>query len=182
MDTNKNSIIKLARVVNEEEIEYIIPVMEAKFTVVDEVTGFINWDNEDFDIDLTDERIKKKWDSWVAFKATNSTLIMENLEIIDFVQKTIDENLKATQQAHQAEIELIRKENDERTEKIRKEYQKIQSDLTDKMTEATDLIASLADGVKKDMQTINKSAINMSSLKDDFAEISGMFKSILEAE
>ena len=186
-------LIKLARMVDEEEVEYLIPVMEAKFTVVDEVTGFINWDGEDFDVDLTDERIQSKWNEWVEFKSTNAAKIMATHEVIEYVQRAIEENLKQSQQAHQDEIEAIRsendkrsekvrKENDERTETIRSEYQEVQRDLTAKMSEMTDMVSSLANGVKDDMKSINKSAINMSELKNDFAEITGMFKSILDAE
>ena len=144
--------------------------------------GFINWDGDDFDVDLTDERIQKKWDTWIKFKSDASATIMDNLEIVDFVQKTIDENLKASQQAHTDEIESIRSENDKRTEKIRTEYQTVQKDLTAKMGEMTDMVSSLATGVKDDMKTISSSAINMNALKDDFAQISNMFKEILNAD
>lgn len=185
-------IIKLARMVNGEEIEYIIPVMEAKFTIVDEVSGIVSWDNEDFDVDLTDERIQKKWDEWITAKEDISTKIMESHEIVEYVQKAIDANLKSTNEEHQrqmqeirdennAQTEKIRRENDERTEKIRAEYNETRDSLNTNISNLIDTMGTMVKSVKDDVATVNKTAVDMKKLKKDFGEINEMFQSILEA-
>lgn len=191
--SKSNNIIKLARMTDGKETEFIIPIMEASFRIHDNYKGVITWDKEVFDVNLENEKNKQAWDKWIAKKEELSSKILKSHEIQQYVQDSIVENVKAlfTEMRTENEklrkelddrSEKVRKELDERTEKIRSEYKAVQRNVQEEIANLVVTLGSMVQSVKEDTTTIKENAVDMGQINKDFKKIQKTFNEILETE
>lgn len=188
-----SGIIKLARMSDGKEIEFIIPITEAGFRIVDNYKGVVTWGKEVFDVNLENEKNKMAWDRWVTKKEELSLKILSSHEIQEYIQMAIDANVKTLRDELNSEnekirrelderTERIRRENDERTEAIRAEYKSEQAQMLSAINNLVTDMTKLVSDVRSDVRSIKSNAIDMVEINKDFKEIQKTFKEILETE
>lgn len=189
----QNGIIKLARMNDGKEVEFIIPITEASFRIQDNFKGIVTWNKETFDVNLENEKNKEAWDRWITTKEELSLKILKSHEIQKYVQESVDANVVTLRNELDARTEAMRRDFDERSEKIRLEsdsrHEAIRKEYTIAQTEMLSTIGTLlttlnevVDSVKKDTATIKRNAVDMAEINKDFKEIQKTFKEILETE
>ena len=190
--------VSLKRQVGNDVVDYIVPIVEAIFSIKNETEGIIKWNDVSFSLDLGDEGVKTSWDKLVGYKEELLREKVSTYDIENFVQESINANVKAiieqydakTSDIAQETAELIRKnsmdndnrisqikeETDLRIKEVREEYQYTVTQMQDLFNQFTESIKSISTDVKD----IKETAKSVKTLKKDVKEMTTLFSSLLE--